>query len=102
METVTARTCTDDFFYLHAGDVDLFGEFVDSVVGIFVGEGINVNFYTWRDWRRGETWNVQSEYLELEKLFLLSSYVLVERRHWTHKIKRQRAGLFLLINPNKN
>lgn len=55
METVTARTCTDDFFYLHAGDVDLFGEFVDSVVGIFVGEGINVNFYTWRDWRRGET-----------------------------------------------
>lgn len=40
-------TCADDFLDLHAGDVDLFGELVHSVVGVLVSEGVDVNFDPW-------------------------------------------------------
>lgn len=43
-EAAECFTCADDFLDLHAGDVDLFGELVHGVVGVLVGEGVDVNF----------------------------------------------------------
>lgn len=43
-------TCTDDFFYFHAGYVYLFGKLVDGIVGVFVGERVDVHFDPWRNW----------------------------------------------------
>lgn len=48
-KTTAVFTCTDDFFYFHAGDVDLFGKLVDGVVGVLVGERIDVHFDAWRN-----------------------------------------------------
>lgn len=44
-------TCADDLLDFHAGDVDLLGELVHGVVGVLVGEGVDVHFDPWRDWR---------------------------------------------------
>lgn len=37
-------TCTNDFFYFHAGDVNLFGKLMDGVVGVLIGERVDVHF----------------------------------------------------------
>lgn len=39
-------TCSDDFLNLHAGDVDLTGELVHRLVGVFVSERVDVDFHT--------------------------------------------------------
>lgn len=38
-------TCTDDLLDLDGGDVDLLGKFVDGLVGVFVGKGVDVDLH---------------------------------------------------------
>lgn len=41
-------TCANDLLDLHAGDVDLLGEFAHCLIGILVGEGVNVDLHSRR------------------------------------------------------
>ena len=49
-DTVThsPSTCPDDLLDLHAGELDLLGELPDGLVGVLVGEGVDVDLHTGR------------------------------------------------------
>lgn len=44
-------TCTDDLLDFDGGDVDLLGELSDGLVGVLIGEGVNVDLHPWRAWQ---------------------------------------------------
>lgn len=41
-------TCSNDFFNLDEGYIDLLGELSDRLVGILIGEGVDVDLHSWR------------------------------------------------------
>lgn len=41
-------TCADDLLDLHAGDVNLFGKLAHCLIGVLIGEGVNVDFHSRR------------------------------------------------------
>lgn len=45
----TARpTCSNDFFNLHKGYIDLLGKLSDCLVGVLVSKGVDVDLHPWR------------------------------------------------------
>ena len=51
-DTVTQSvcTCSDDLLDLHAGELYLLGELPDGLVGVLVGEGVDVDLHAGRHW----------------------------------------------------
>ena len=49
-------TCADDLLDLHAGHVDLLGKLPHGLVGVLVGEGVNVDLHS-----RGDYWGFSSK-----------------------------------------
>lgn len=39
-------TCADDLLDLHAGDVNLLGKLAHCLIGVLIGEGVNVDFHS--------------------------------------------------------
>lgn len=52
----TRHTCSNDFFNLHEWDVNLLGKLADSLVGVLISEGVNIDLHPWRalSWERQE------------------------------------------------
>ena len=47
-QAMVRPTCSNDFFNLDEGYIDLLGELSDCLVGILVGEGVDVDLHSWR------------------------------------------------------
>lgn len=84
-------TCTNHLLYLDTGNVDLFGELSYGFVGIFIGEGINVDFYSWWNFHREK----RKEMYEELKVKTISLQTAVSRHNRQKQVLTVAAGVML-------